>query len=110
MMAEAKSMPARQQFADLHRYTLQGKLSLVDQQTKQITLFGPLLPVDREYVSENSIAIERQTGEPRASSSANEAALSECAARSVGRPNARGGSQGLQGDRRGRAALVNGRG
>jgi hypothetical protein len=67
MMAEAKSMPARQQFADLHRYTLQGKLSLVDQQTKQITLFGPaLLPVDREYVSESSIAIERQTGEPQA--------------------------------------------
>jgi hypothetical protein len=68
MMAEAKSMPARQQFAHLHRYTLPGKISLTDQQTKQITLFGPaLLAVDREYVSESSIVIDRQTGEPQTS-------------------------------------------
>jgi hypothetical protein len=68
MMAEAKSMPARHQFADLHQYKVAGNISLGDQQTKQITLFGPaLLVVDREYVSESSIAIERQSGEPQVS-------------------------------------------
>lgn len=68
IMADAKSMPARQQFADVHRYTLRGKISLADQQVKQVALFGPaLLAVEREYVSENSIMVAGQTGEPRVS-------------------------------------------
>jgi hypothetical protein len=67
MMAEAKSMPARQQFADLHQYTVPGKISLGDQQIRQVPLLPTkLLAVDREYVSESDTA-DRQTREPQAS-------------------------------------------
>jgi hypothetical protein len=68
MTAEAKAMPTRQEFADLHLYKAPGKVSLADQQTKQVTLLPPRrLAVEREYVSEAGIAIYRHTGEPQAS-------------------------------------------
>lgn len=66
MMAEAKSMPARQEFADLHLYQVPGRISLADQQTRQITLLTlPGVAVRREYVSEADVTAYRQTGEPR---------------------------------------------
>jgi hypothetical protein len=65
-MAETKPMPVRQEFADLHLYKVPGKVSLVDQQTKQVTLLPTArLSVDREYVSEAGIATYRASGEPR---------------------------------------------
>ena len=67
MMAEPKSILTREPFADRHLYKVPGRVSLDDQQIKQIVLFPPtLLPVEREYVSEGGIAMDRQTGEPRA--------------------------------------------
>ena len=66
MMAEGKSMPARQEFADLHLYKVPGKVSLADQQTRQVILLPTArLSVDREYVSEAGIAIYRVTSEPQ---------------------------------------------
>ena len=66
MMAETKSMPVRQEFADLHLYRVPGEVSLRDQQTKQVTLLPTArLSVDREYVSEAGIATYRASGEPR---------------------------------------------
>lgn len=65
MMAEAKA--TREPLADRHLYKVPGRVSLDDQQTKQIVLLpATLLPVEREYVSEGGIAMDRQTGEPRA--------------------------------------------
>lgn len=67
MMAEAKSIPTREPLADRHLYKVPGRVSLDDQQIRQIVLFpATLLPVEREYVSEGGIAMDRQTGEPRA--------------------------------------------
>ena len=59
MMAEAKSIPTSEPLADRHLYKVPGRVSLDDQQTKQIVLFpATLLPI--------GIATDRQTGEPRA--------------------------------------------
>lgn len=66
MTAEAKSLPARQEFGDLHLYKIPGKVSLADQQTKQVILLPTArLSADREYVSEAGMAIYRVTGEPQ---------------------------------------------
>ena len=66
MTTEAKSMPARQEFGDLHLYKVPGKVSLADQQTKQVILLPTArLSVDREYVSEAGIATYRASSEPR---------------------------------------------
>ena len=66
MVAEAKSMPMRQEFADLHLYRLPGRVNLVDRQTKQVTMLAlPSLPVTHEYVSENDLVPFRQGGEPQ---------------------------------------------
>jgi hypothetical protein len=65
-MAEAKSMPARQEFADLHLYKVPGKVSLFDQQIKQVTLLPTArFSVDREYVSESGITTYRASDEPQ---------------------------------------------
>jgi hypothetical protein len=66
MMAAAEAIPVRQEFADLHLYQVPGKISLRDQQTKQVTLLPTArLSVDREYVSEAGLANHRASGEPR---------------------------------------------
>ena len=66
MMAEAKSLPARQEVADLHLYQVPGRISLSDRQTRQISLLTlPGVPVRREYVSEAGVIAYRQSGEPQ---------------------------------------------
>jgi len=66
MMADAKAMPVRETFADLHLYRVPGKVGLADQQTRQVTLLAANgLPVTRDYVSEAGIAAFRQGGEPQ---------------------------------------------
>jgi hypothetical protein len=66
MMAEAKSMPVRREFADLHLYKVPGKVSLFDQQIKQVTLLPTArFSVDREYVSESGITTYRASDEPQ---------------------------------------------
>jgi hypothetical protein len=66
MMAQAKTMPVREQFADLHLYKLPGTVSLNDQQTKQVTLTPSMrLAVKQDYVSESGVATYRQSGAPQ---------------------------------------------
>ena len=66
MMAEAKAMPDRQEFADLQLYKVPGRISLFDQQTKQVTLVPDATrAVDRQYVSESAISAYREAGEPQ---------------------------------------------
>lgn len=63
MMAEAKAMPMREEFADLHLYRVPGRVSLADQQTRQVTMLAlPSLPVAHEYVSEAELVPLRQGG------------------------------------------------
>lgn len=66
MMADAKAMPAPEQFAALHLYTVPGQVDLADRQTRQATLLTtPSIPVKPEFVSESGVATYRQGGEPR---------------------------------------------
>ncbi len=66
MMADAKAMPEREQFAALHLYKVPGSIDLADQQTRQVTLLATLpIPVKPEFVSESGVATFRQGGEPR---------------------------------------------
>jgi len=66
MMADAKQMPEREQFAAMHLYKVPGRVDLTDQQTRQVTLLAtPSLPVKPEFVSEAGVATYRQGGEPR---------------------------------------------
>ncbi|MBK8175472.1 MAG: DUF4139 domain-containing protein [Rhodospirillales bacterium] len=66
MMAEAKAMPEREEFADLHLYRIADRVSLLDQQTKQVALMAPLhLSAAVHYVSEGGVTAYRQAGEPR---------------------------------------------
>lgn len=66
VMAEAKSIPSREPLADRHLYKVPGRVSLLDQQRKQITLLSATrLSVEQEYVSENGITTNRQSTEPQ---------------------------------------------
>ena len=66
MMAEAKSMPERQELAELHLYRLPGQVTLPDQRTRQVTLLRtPSLAVDQQYVSEAGVAPFREAGTPQ---------------------------------------------
>ncbi len=66
MMAEAKSLPTRQEVADLYVYRLPGQVTLPDQRTKQVTLLrAPSLAVEQLYVSEAGFVADRAAGEPQ---------------------------------------------
>jgi hypothetical protein len=66
MMAEAKSMPVREELVDLYVYRLPGQVTLLDQRSRQVTLLhAPSLPVEQLYVSESGLVPDRQAGEPR---------------------------------------------
>jgi hypothetical protein len=66
MMADAKAMPEREQFAALHLYKVPGTVDLADRQTRQVTLLATRpIPVRPEFVSEAGVVTYRQGGEPR---------------------------------------------
>jgi hypothetical protein len=66
MMTEAAATPVRQAVADLHLYKMPGRVSLLERQTKQVTLLTLAgLPVTQEYVSEAPLVFFRQGGEPQ---------------------------------------------
>jgi len=53
MMADAAAPPQRQSLGGYHLYTLNGKIDLADQTSKQVTLLAPVsLPVTRRLISE----------------------------------------------------------